>query len=249
MLPWSSSQTGWGPQQTWNPPKMLNRSLCVGVDPPGAWAIWCMDGVLASGVGENEMLAGRQLNDAIRQYGLQGRRYLMVGVERPWGVKVAGGEKAIIKNAIACGYWIRHLESSATVTWSPMANQWRRWVGIHGQGDELKKLALKMTTVLAELQGEPARPTTNHNEAEARLIAMATWMRAGCIVHGDLVHRWMLKFNVPYRQPSLQWNIEMKGRGDKMVVVGHGGSRRKAWVPRPALKEKRDEDQGDEGPF
>lgn len=232
--------------------RYLNRSLTVGVDPPGAWCVWCNDGVLVSGADENEVYGTEAMGRILKEMEVDRRRFCMAAVERPWGISEPGREQSILRNAISCGWWRHYLYRAAMVNWAPTAGQWRRWLGIRGTRAQCKEQAMHLATKLTELQVE-ARigPPKDHNEAEARLIAMAAWLRYGLVTHGDLTHRWMIAFNVPYRKPPPIDTLTRDDRGRVLreLPMTSAGRRR---YNKPLIVEEAVHDpeaEGEEGPW
>lgn len=233
-------------------PRRLNRSLTVGVDPPGAWCVWYNDGVLVSGVDANEVYATESMSKILVDMELRDRRFALAAVERPWGIGEPGQEQSVLRNAISCGWWRHHLYRTAMVSWAPTAGQWRKWLGIKGSRSQCKEQAMRLATWLAETQGDGRiGPPKDHNEAEARLIAMAAWLRSGMVTHGDMTHRWMIAFNVPYRTPPPLNTLlkDDRGRVLKELPMTSAGRRRNN---RPLVVEEEVHDpkaESEEGPW
>lgn len=207
-------------------PKRQTTALVVAVDPPGAWCIWDREGLVAARQGESMQQMATELRRVLmsRYPG----RFFYGMVERPHGAH-HGNMKSIIVEAITTGWWHRALMiAGSPAPWTPMANQWRKWVGLGGRSrDDSKEDAVRLAGILYEMSGRVGQGLVDKkgkplvDASEAVCMALATWLRHGLPVAGDVSHQWMMKYRVPYEIPQLvKDDIDIPGVKKNHVTLG-----------------------------
>lgn len=184
----------------WRPPLRASTNLVTAVDPPGGWAIWQAQGIVAWDQQADAYAASHAYRRARREASLAARFHYVATIERPYGA--ADNVQEVIQNAMATGWWLCETHLHSNLQWNPTAGQWRSWVGIHGDRKQCKEQAIDLARLLAKLQGIDPPMTKERRPAEhaseAWCMCLATWLRFGLVVHDDLAHRFIQATGMPY---------------------------------------------------
>lgn len=166
-------------------PEAANR-LTIGIDPPGAWAVWARHGLVdAYEVTETEVtnmrmgmirhvgtkeakrdrvvrsLAAKKLHERLKKLRVDymEKRTLYVGaVERPYGTNrdFDGSMASILSVVASTGWWLRETERWCLYTWNPLPGTWRKPLGISSSSRESSKR--EATSLMDWMCREQGRP-------------------------------------------------------------------------------------------